>query len=280
MLKLRDGIVELYRKATTSIPPDVEEALKNAHSLEDYPPAKEALALILETIRTARQTAGPVCGDTGVPVFHARVPRGLGQGELKKTIYEATALATERVPLRPNAVDVLTGENSGNNTGIGFPIIYFEEAEGDTLRMDLLLKESGCENVGQTYNLPVEELEALADLEGVRKCVVDAVKKARGKGCPPYTLGVGIGASADQVSVLARRQLFRKLNDRSEYPVIAELEARLLDDINQLGIGPQGLGGRTTTLGVKIGINHRHTSSYCVNVSVSCWASRRARLMW
>lgn len=280
MLKLRDGIVELYRKAATSIPPDVEEALKSSLAVEDSPAAKEALGLIIDNIRTARQTAGPVCQDTGVPVFHVKTPRGLSQIELAKTIREATAIATEKVPLRPNAIDIITGENTGDNTGIGFPIIYFEETREDTLRLELLLKDAGCENAGQIYSLPVKELGAERDLEGVRRCVVDAVRRAKGKGCPPYTLGVGIGAADDQVAVLARQQLFRRLNDFSEYPAIADLEKRLLTDINELGIGPHGLGGRTTAIGVKIGINHRHAASYWVSVSVSCWASRRARLIW
>lgn len=279
MLKLRDGIVELYRKVATSIPPDIEDELQKAHSVENNI-AKESLAIILENIRTARKSARPVCQDTGIPLFYVRVPRGLSQMELKNTILEATAIATEKVPLRPNAVDILTDKNSGDNSGAGFPIIYFEESSEDTLRIALMLKGSGCENVGQTYRLPSEELSAQRDIEGVRRCVLDAVQKAQGRGCPPYTLGIGIGGAKDQVSILAKHQLFRRVPDCSEFPAIAELENRLLGEINQLGIGPIGLGGKTTALGVKIGINHRHPASYFVDVSVSCWANRRGRLIW
>lgn len=279
MLKLRDGIVELYRKVATSIPPDVEGALKSAYSIEDHL-AKESLAIVLENIRTARHTARPICQDTGVPLFYVRVPRGLSQMVLKDTIKEATVIATEKVPLRPNAVDVLTEKNSLDNLGLGLPIIYFEETLEDTLKIDLMLKGAGCENAGQTYKLPIEELNAQRDLDGVRRCVLDAVQKAQGRGCPPYTIAVGIGAAKDQASVLAKQQLFRKLNDRSEFPAIAELEDRLLSEINQLGIGPIGLKGKTTAIGVKIGVNHRHPASYFVDVSVCCWANRRGRLIW
>lgn len=280
MLKLRDGIVELYRKVATSIPPDVEEALKTAYAGEDGLLAKEALGIVLENIRIARQTSRPVCQDTGVPTFYIKIPRGLSQSSLRETIKEATVMATGKVPLRPNAVDILQDKNSGDNTGLGFPVIYFEETSEDTLKIDLMLKGSGCENAGQTYKLPVEDLKAQRDFEGVRRCVLDAVHKAQGRGCPPYTIGIGIGAAKDQTAILAKQQLLRRLPDASEFQQVAELENRLLNEINQLGIGPLGFGGKTTALGVKIGINHRHPASYLVDVSICCWANRRGRLIW
>jgi fumarate hydratase class I len=281
LLKLRDGIVELYRKVATSLPPDVEEALKSALSREAKGSATRAsLSIILENIRVARDTVRPVCQDTGVPVFFVKVPAGLSQLALRETIMDATRIATEKVPLRPNAVDVITELNSGDNTGAGFPVIYIEENTGTTLVIDLMLKGGGCENAGRLYKLPEEELNAHRDLDGVRKCALDAVQKAQGRGCPPYILGIGIGATKDQVTRLAKDQLMRKLNDATKSAEIATLEARLLGEINELGIGPQGLGGRTTAVGVKIGVNHRHPASYFVDVSMSCWATRRGRLIW
>lgn len=281
MLKLRDGIVELYRKVATSLPPDVEDALKLAYAAEKKGSnAKQALQIILENIRMARETARPICQDTGVPVFYINTPGGLSQLALENTIIDATRIATAKIPLRPNAVDIITDKNSGDNTGIGFPVIYFKEIMGSTLTIDLMLKGSGCENAGQTYKLPIEELNADRDLDGVRRCVLDAVHKAQGRGCPPYTIGVGIGASKDQVARLAKAQLMRKLQDVNESPALADLEKRLVREINSLGIGPLGFGGKTTALGVKIGINHRHPASYFVEVSISCWANRRGRLIW
>ena len=280
MLKLRDGIIELYKKVAISVPPDVEDAIKKGLSSEEDKRAREALSNILDTVRKSRQESKPPCADTGIPIFKVKAPRGLSQPEIANTIREATVIATSKVPLWPCAVDVLTGENSGDNTGIGFPIVYFEEVQDDTLTIDLMLRAGECEHYGRTYKLPVEELQAERDLEGVGKCIVDSVKRAGGKGCPPYTIGVGIGGARDQVAVLAVRQLFRKLPDDSEHPAVAELERRVLMELNGLGTGPLGAGGKTTALGVKIGVNHRHSDSYLVDVSVACWANRRGRLIW
>jgi fumarate hydratase class I len=279
MMKLRDAIVKLYKKAATSLPSDVEAALRSAYEKE-MSNAKAVLSAILENIRIARDTERPICQDTGVPVFFIKAPFGISYIELKSTIMEATRIATKKVPLRANAVDILTDKNSGDNTGIGFPIIYLEETSEKKLTIDLMLKGAGCENAGQLYRLPFEELGAERDLEGVRRCVLDTVHKAQGKGCPPYIIGVGIGAAKDQVTRLAKEQLLRNLGNTNKYKVLSEVENRLLKDINQLGIGPLGLGGRTTAIGVKIGVNHRHPASYFVDVSVSCWADRRARLLW
>ena len=281
MLKLRDGVVELYRKVATSLPPDIEEAVKAACLLEtEGSTAASTLAVIAENIRRARETFRPMCQDTGVPVFYVKVPVGLSHTELRNTILEATREATVKVPLRPNAVDIVTEKNSGDNTGDGFPVMYIEETSAGTLTIDLMLKGAGSENAGQLYKLPLPEIGAQRDLDGVRHCVLDAVQKAQGRGCPPYIIGVGIGATKDQVTRLAKVQLMRKLNDASKVRELAELEQQLLRDINSLGIGPMGLGGRTTALGVKIGVNHRHPASYFVDVSVGCWAMRRGRLIW
>lgn len=280
MLKLRDGIVELYRKVATSIPPDVEDAIKRGAASEEDPRAKESLSKILDTIRLSRQGPTPACADTGIPVFKVKVPRGLSHIDMKNTLREATVLATQKVPLGANAVDILTGQNSGDNTGTAFPVIYIEEVADDTLTIDLMLRAGECENHGRTYRLPDEEIGAGRDLDGVRRCIIDTVNKAAGKGCPPYTAGVGIGGTQDQVSVLAMHQLFRKIPDDSGNPAVTELEQRSLSELNELGIGPFGQGGKTTALGVKIGIGHRHPESYIVCVSLACWATRRGRLIW
>ena len=281
MLKLRDGIVELYRKVATSLPPDVREAMESGLARElEGSIAFSTMSVQIENMKLARETARPVCQDTGVPTFWVKVPVGLSHIEMKKTIIEATRLATEKVPLRPNAVDIITERNSGDNTGTGFPIIYIEETRESSLTVDLMLKGAGCENGGQIYKLPAEELGAQRDLDGVRKCVIDTVQKIQGRGCPPYILGVGIGAAKDQVARLAKEQLMRRLNDVNKTEELSALEARILNDINELGIGAMGLGGKTTALGVKIGVNHRHPASYFVDVSVSCWATRRGRLIW
>ncbi|HDH01697.1 MAG TPA: fumarate hydratase, partial [Nitrospirae bacterium] len=257
LLKLKHGIAELYRKVATSLPSDIENELKKAHAIEDEGIAKEAMKVVLENIALARKTSRPVCQDTGVPTFFVKIPQQLSQKELSEIIIAATREATEKVPLRPNAVDILTDKNSGDNTGKNIPVIYFEETEEHVLTIDLMLKGSGCENAGQIYKLPAEEINAQRDLDGVRKCIIDTVFKAQGRGCPPYTLGIGIGATKDQVSVLAKRQLLRRIDERDGDEEIHALQVRLLDELNQLGIGPLGFGGKTTVIGVNIDYNHR-----------------------
>jgi fumarate hydratase, class I len=281
MDSMQEEIVNLYKKAATSLPQDIEESLTQAAKTEkNGSTAKAALASILENIRIAREKERPLCQDTGVPVFFVKVPRKRSQIEVKNVILEATRIATEEVPLRPNAVDIIGDKNSGDNTGIGFPVIYFEESPDNAITLDLMLKGSGCENVSQLYKLPLEELKAERDLDGVRRCALDAICRAQGRACPPYILGIGIGASRDQVTKLAKVQLMRDLEDTNSIMTLSELEKRLIAEINQLGIGPLGLGGKTTALGVKIGVNHRHPASYFVEVCISCWADRRARLIW
>jgi fumarate hydratase class I len=294
MLKLRDGIIELYKKVATSIPGDVEDALKTAYANETEPLARESLNVILQNIKIARTTARPICQDTGFPVFYIKVPKGLSHQLVKDMIMDATRIATNKIPLRPNAVDVITEKNTGDNVGEYFPFVYTEETEEQSLIVDLMLKGGGCENLGQTYKLPQSlvishqssvknnDLEIIAerDFDGVRKCVLDAVFKAQGRGCPPYTIGVAIGGAKDQVAFLSKKQLMRKIPDMHPNAAIAELENKILNDINSLGIGTAGLGGRITAIGVKIATAHRHPASYFVDVSFSCWANRRGRLIW
>ena len=281
MRNLCDAIGELYRQTSTSLPSDIEAALRLASVREKQGSnARAALSTILENVEIARKTARPICQDTGVPVFFIKIPKGHSHLKLKDEIIRATRIATKKIPLRPNAVDILTDNNSGDNTGVGFPVMYFDETGSKHFTIDLMLKGSGSENIGQLYKLPLEELNADRDLEGVGKCILDTVYKAQGRGCPPYIIGIGIGATRDQVTRLSKEQLLRRLDDTNEQKILSGFEKKLLRAINQLEIGPLGFGGKTTALGVKIGINHRHPASYFVDVSVSCWADRRARLIW
>jgi len=280
MRNLRDAILELYRDAATSLPADVEAGLRRSLAKEERGSAqRSALLKILENVKMARYTSRPMCQDTGVPLFFVRMPAGFSALKIRDEIVRATRIATKKIPLRPNAVDILTEKNSGDNTGTNFPVIYFEETAGKQLTIDLMLKGAGSENIGQLYKLPLRELNAGRDMDGVRKCVLDAVYKAQGRGCPPYVIGVGIGASRDQVTRLSKEQLLRSLDDKNALRTLYNTERNLLSEVNRLGIGPLGLGGKTTALSVRIGVNHRHPATYFVDVSMSCWADRRASLL-
>jgi fumarate hydratase class I len=281
LLKLKQGIVELYRKVSTSLPPDVEQALVRAHAREpEGSSAGEELARMVQIAQSARGRKHLLCLDTGVPVFHVRAPKSLGHREIRETIVEATREATRRIPLQANAVDALTNTNTGDNTGEGVPVIHIAQSEGSTLTVELSLMASGSENLGCLYSLPEEGLHAERNLEGVRRCVMDAVRLAGGRGCPPYTIGAGVAGTRDQAVSLSKEQLRRKLSDTNPREELRHLEERLLEDINALGIGPHGRGGKTTALGVKLGVHHRHPDSFFVDVSFACWSNRRGKLIW
>ncbi len=279
MEQMTESFVELIRRAATDLPADVEAALRAARDREEPASAAAgALETILENVDLARAHSTPICQDTGVPILYVRHRPGVGTRQLRTQIEAAVVQATRQSYLRPNAVDTLTGLNSGNNLGTGFPSFHFEEWSEDHLRVDLLLKGGGSENVGVQYKLPDAALAAERDLEGVRKVVLNAVHKAQGKGCAPGLLGIAIGGDRGTGYVHAKEQLFRSLNDTNPIPELAELEQRLLTDCNELGIGPMGFGGKTTVFGVKIGAYHRLPACYFVSIAYMCWACRRARM--
>lgn len=281
MRDLTDDFLELIRRTSTDLPPDVEQAL--VHALQREAPgsaARGALDTILENVALARRDSSPICQDTGTPIFTVRHPAGWSARDLRHQIRKAVALATARAFLRPNAVDSLSGKNSGDNLGDNtFPTIHFEEVEGETLTVDLMLKGGGCENVGAQYSLPHTALGAGRDLEGARRVVLDAVHQAQGQGCAPGVLGIAIGGDRGSSFLASKEALLRPLDDVNPDPVLADLEARLLREANEVGIGPMGFGGRTTVLGVKARGLHRLPASYFVSVSYMCWAHRRRRMI-
>ncbi len=278
-LDLTSELLELVRKAATELPEDMVVALEKGRAQEEPGSAAEqALATILKNVRMARENSTPICQDTGTPIFEVHYPFGVSTRMLKEQIQEAVAQATARAYLRPNAVDSLTGKNSGNNLGVDFPTIHFHEWEEDRIFITLQLKGGGSENVSVQYKLPDAALGAGRDLEGVRRAVLDAVLKAQGKGCAPGVLGVAIGGDRGTGYIVAKKQLLRKLDDVNPLPELAALEDRIYRDANELGIGPMGFGGKTTVLGVKIGVAHRLPACYFVTVAYMCWANRRAEL--
>lgn len=281
MPDLTASFVELIRRTSTDLPPDVERALQTARGVEaEGSAAQGALDTILENVALARENSTPICQDTGTPIFYVYHPEGWSTRKLRDQIRAATAEATEKAYLRPNAVDSVTGKNSGNNLGDeAFPTIHFEEIDGDELIVDLMLKGGGCENVGAQYSLPNTTLGAGRDMQGVRKVVLDAVHKAQGKGCAPGILGVAIGGDRGSSYYGSKETLFRSLEDSNPDPELDAFEQQLERDANQLEIGPMGFGGKTTVLGVNVKNMHRLPASYYVSVSYMCWAYRRRRMI-
>ena len=273
--------LELIRRAATDLPADIEAALRTARDVEDAGSAAQTtFDAILENVRMSRAASTPICQDTGTPIFYVYYPSGWSTLALKKQIREAVAEATAKSYLRPNSVETLTGKNTGNNLGDDFPYFHFEEWEQPYLKVDLMLKGGGCENVGAQYSLPDTRLEANRDLEGVRRAVLDAVHQAQGLGCAPAVIGVAVGGDRGSSYIKSKEQFYRPLDDVNADPKLAELEQRLTREANTLGIGPMGFGGKTTVLSVKIDSLERLPASYFVTASYMCWADRRRSLVY
>src|SRR5688500_8646317 len=274
-----ESIVQLITKTATDLPPDVRAAMADALATEDKATrAGQALAIIAQNIDTAESCEAPICQDTGMPTFEVHVPVGANQIWMRAQIREAVAEATKRGKLRPNSVDSITGENSGNNLGPGTPIIHFDQWEKNEIEVKLILKGGGCENTNAQYALPTE-LDHLGradrSLDGVRKCILHAVWKAQGKGCAPGAVGVCVGGDRTSGYLHAKEQLFRTLDDTNPDPRLAKLEASIMDEANRLTVGPMGFSGKTSLIGCKIGALNRLPASFFVSVAYDCWAFRR-----
>ncbi len=275
-MQQEEALVELIRRTSTSLPRDVVKALEAGMRKEKQgTSARSILATIMENIELARKKSTPICQDTGTPIFFVRVPRGSDEKAVEKSIVRAVRAATKEAYLRPNSVCPLTGTNPGDNTGNGFPVIHFHQWKRDSFRFDLLLKGGGSENVGIQYRLPDGRLGAGRDLDGVRKAALDAIVQAEGKGCSPGVLSVVIGGDRSSSYLLSKELFFGKIGERSSDPTLARLEKDLRRKGNELGIGPMGLGGKTTILDVKAASLHRVPACYFVTVSYGCWAVRR-----
>jgi fumarate hydratase class I len=274
-----DSLVALITRTSTDLPPDVRAAMGGALDAE-APDSRggQALTVIAQNIDQAASCDGPICQDTGMPTFEVKVPVGANQIWMRTKIREAVAEATRRGKLRPNSVDSITGENSGNNLGPGTPIIHFEQWEEPDIEVKLILKGGGCENTNAQYALP-SELDHLGradrSLEGVRKAVLHAVWKAQGKGCSPGAVGVCIGGDRTSGYLHAKEQLFRTLDDVNPDPRLAGLETSIMEEANRLTVGPMGFGGATSLIGCKIGALNRLPASFFVSVAYDCWAFRR-----
>jgi fumarate hydratase class I len=274
-----DSMVELITRTSTDLPPDVRDAMRKALGAESPSTrAGQALTVIAQNIDQASSCEGPICQDTGMPTFEVKVPLGANQIVMRRQIRDAVAEATRRGKLRPNSVDSITGENSGNNLGPGTPIIHFDQWEENEIEVKLILKGGGCENTNAQYALPAD-LDHLgrADrtLEGVRKCILHAVWKAQGKGCSPGAVGVCIGGDRTSGYLHAKEQLFRTLDDVNEDARLAALEDSIMDEANRLAVGPMGFSGTTSLIGCKIGALNRLPASFFVSVAYDCWAFRR-----
>ncbi len=257
-----EATVAILARAETTLPPWVTGMIKGAAERETNPIARSQLAAILENVRIASSEAVPLCQDTGLPVFHLEIGRDLQMPPyLEEAIAEGVRRATEKIPLRPNAVDPLTRKNSGDNTGQGMPDLIIDFAPGNDLRITAFPKGAGSENASF--------LSMLNPADDPLDFVAQEVANRAGRACSPVFVGVGIGGTFDLAPRLAKRALFHM-------PGTSDIELDLLSKINRIGPGPMGLGGETTALGVKIEWSLCHTASLPVAVNIQCWANRSA----
>ena len=264
--------IKLLQLAVTVLPQDVKEALQNAYRREESEAGKTQLKAILNNIELAEKTRTPMCQDTGVIIFYLKAGAQVKDlDKIEEALRNATKRATKQVPLRPNAVNPFTQKNTGDNTGRFIPFIHWEIVPGNDIEITVFPKGGGCENVCALGMLRPGE-----GVKGLKKFVVDTIIKAGAKPCPPNIIGVAVGGGADIAMKLAKATLLRPLNQSNPDPELAKLEKELYEAANSTGIGPMGLGGKFTVLGVHVEYAERHPASYPAAVAVQCWAARRA----
>ncbi|MFZ0006038.1 MAG: fumarate hydratase [Methanoregula sp.] len=271
---LRRGPEDLYKAVATAtcramqeaviyLPADVKRVIANAATVENNSVAAGEYENIMKNIVAAEHLGVPLCQDTGVPIVYLTLPP---DAPFSPVLFDAVAegirQATIRVPLRPNVVDPLTRHNSGDNTGTGMPAVHVRP--GERFQVTVLPKGAGAENVSRVVMLLPTQAEKIEEV------VVQTMLIAEGRPCPPVILGVGIGGTFDSAPALAKEALLLPVDEMNEF------EQKLCDAVNQLGIGPMGLGGVTTALAVKVKTAACHTASLPVAVNVQCWANRHA----
>jgi len=262
---LRDMCIQ----ACCHLPPDVRRALQNARAAEESDIGREVLDILLENAAVADQNEIPICQDTGLAVVFC----DLGQevrvvgGDLREAIDEGVRQGYKDGYLRKSVVaDPLTRKNTGDNTPA---IVYFDVVPGDKVRLTIAPKGAGSENMSA-----VAMLTPADGARGVRKFVAGRVIEAGANPCPPLVVGVGIGSTMEGAALLAKKALLREVGQPNPEPHLAKLEREILEEINASGVGPQGLGGRTTALAVHVLTGPAHIASLPCAVNIQCHAAR------
>jgi len=268
---LESVIYRLLELAAIQLPLTVESQLIQMIDQEESEIGHMQLSLIKENIRLAKELRRPICQDTGLISFFIKIGENLlNPITIQKIILEVTSKATQTIPLRPNTVNFFEG-NTGTNVGRHLPWIFWEPTSGENLEITVQLKGGGSSNIAKLVML-----EPLEGFQGVKRAIIQAVAEAGSKGCPPYTIGIGLGGTEDLAMILAKKALLIPANQRNEQKNFEELESELLKTLNLLKIGVMGLGFGPSVLDVHILDAARHPASLPVGISFSCWALRYA----
>lgn len=265
--KITQVVADLCLKANTELRTDVYAALKKAYKKENQKSAKFLLEAIIKNADIAKKEKLAICQDTGLPCVFIEIGNQVQIiGDLKQAVNKGIALGYQKGYFRNSIVkDPLLRGKPGSTPAM----IHIDMAKGNKLKIAVLPKGFGCENKTQ-----LEMFRPTAGIEEIKKFIVDAIKVAGPDACPPYVVGVGIGGSADYACLLAKKALLSA--DSRQLTAVSELEKQLLKEINKLGIGPMGLGGKTTCLGVNIKKSPTHIAGLPVCVNISCHALRSA----
>ncbi|HHZ01618.1 MAG TPA: fumarate hydratase [Tissierellia bacterium] len=268
--EIANVIERLCIESNYYLPEDVKEALQDSLKKEESPLAKEILQDILKNQEIARRTQVPICQDTGLAVIFLELGQDvrLTGGDLNEAINEGVRRGYKNGYLRKSAVDdpFLVRKNTGDNTPA---IIHAKIVAGDKVKIILAPKGGGSENMSALAMLKPSD-----GVEGIKKFVIDTVDKAGSNPCPPIIVGIGIGGTIEKTTLIAKEALLRTVGQHNPNPEIAKLEKELLEEINKLGIGPQGFGGRTTALAVNIETFPAHIASMPVAINIQCHVAR------
>jgi fumarate hydratase subunit alpha/L(+)-tartrate dehydratase alpha subunit len=265
----------LYIRALKMLPPDVKAGFVRLQQHESGATAQSVLATMVRNIAVAESTDNLLCQDTGIPIYNVTIGRGVSVDgfALQQALRRGCERATREYPLRSSVVHPLTRRNEHTSCGIGVPVIHVDfDDTPDTLAIEMIPKGSGSENGSfMRMAVPAEGIDA------IKTFVIDCVLAAGGKTCPPVIVGVGLGGTSDLVVALAKRAATRSLGSRCADLEGAALEQQLSQAVNQLGVGPQGLGGDSTAFAVHIELAATHITMNPIAVNMQCHSARRAR---
>ena len=275
--KMTDIMASFIGYTAVHLPDDVVSKLRELRDAEDDPAALSIYDMMFENMRLASELGRPSCQDTGLVQFRidcgSRFPL---LEQLQGILTEAVRQATETTPLRPNAVETFEEVNTGNNLGTGAPSISWNIIPmWDGCAVSTYLAGGGCSLPGHAAVLMPGE-----GYEGAARFVLDRIAEYGPNACPPFLVGVGIANSVDTAAQLSKKALFRPVGSHNPNETAAEMEHLLEESINAMGIGPQGMGGKASVLGVNIENAVRHTATLGVGVSLSCWTHRRGDIVF
>ncbi len=272
--QLTQVVEQLCIEANEHLPEDVKEAICSLRALEDGAIARDVLDSLIENFQIAEREEVPVCQDTGMACVFLEIGQDvhLTGGSLSEAVDEGVRRGYEKGYLRKSVVrDPIRRGNTGDNTPA---MLYTEIVPGEQIRITVSPKGFGSENMSA-----IRMLKPSAGLAGVKEFILQTVEEAGANPCPPIVVGVGIGGTFDRAALLAKKALLRPLDCRHPDPFYANLETELLEEINRLGIGPQGYGGRTTALGVNIETSPTHIAGMPCAVNISCHVTRHQTLV-